>query len=179
MVLLKFFDGTSHLHCTYGHAPELQQPPTQVSRCRRLLGTHDAVKASVPKLFGCPGSPSALSGFRFGDLVGRSENLQHRRLAPPSVVSLLARVSPSQAVQKHNTWVAPIASNGVARDSSPPQKPCGTAQLRVAGAAFRLPVQLLPADGTGPKQVRGPTARPFVPKHTWGPQWLQGWQNNR
>ena len=112
MVLLKFFDGTSHLHCTYGHALELQQPPSQMSRCRRLLEAHDAVKASVPKLFGCPGSPSALSGFRFGDLPAAQKTYNtvgSRLLRCKSPLDPLrsfgAALSPlgSCAVQKHNT----------------------------------------------------------------------------
>ena len=90
------FDGTSHLHCSLRPVPRKLKASAFASP---LASGTDAVKASVPKLFGCPG---ARGSHRF-------LNLQHRRIAPSSVLGSAGSVSSSCSLRPYST--AGIAPN--------------------------------------------------------------------
>ena len=84
------FDGTSHLHCSLRPVPRKLKASAFAST---LASGTDAVKASVPKLFGCPG---ARGSHRF-------LNLQHRRIAPSSVLGSAGSVSSSCSLRPYST----------------------------------------------------------------------------
>ena len=80
-----FFDGTSHLHCSFVITSASYLPlPALALQFRDCFG-HDAVKASVPKLFGCPGAASSTPASR-----GSRWRVARWRLRKPTTPSALA-----------------------------------------------------------------------------------------
>ena len=99
MCCFVLFDGTSHL-CCYLVIPLTSSllsaliPGSHLKSSRmHAIRQNDAAKASVPKLFCCPGAPVHPLGVWLLRPLNRFFNLQHRRLAPPSALSTAASAS--------------------------------------------------------------------------------------
>ena len=88
------FDGTSHLHCSFSSGSYL---PAALAA---FLSDPDAVKASVPKLFICPGAPASPSRARGLVVSRRPQKPTTSAALAPSVVGPRC-LAPPQAEPAH------------------------------------------------------------------------------
>ena len=93
-----FFDGTSHSHCSFVIPSAPQASCSQIGLRQTLSGRprlkgHDAVKASVPKLFSCPGAASSTPASQ-----GSQKRVARWRLRKPTTSSALASFAVGSAL---------------------------------------------------------------------------------